>query len=430
MHKSLLAFFFVLVVGVSGGSDARAQALVAERDYYTASGGKVPRGYEDKVLVEVYFSYLCYRCRDVQPQLSEWLKKLPSDVEVAYVPLIEALKDRSGKRYRADHYVRAYYAAQHLGITEESHQAVYDGVHRSRVLPGPNDDPDLATIAAFYSAYGADSKEFLDVMRGPEVEDKVRFSKRRKRQSAIRGLPAIVVDGSYGVNARGGDYATMLRTASYLVEEQRKITPSSAAYAPPRAPVAEETVAVKTDRKAPAANDDKIVVRAFFDYRDHRSLEFEPLLSAWAGKQPEDVVVVQMPLPGTACLERYARAYYAAQYLGYAARTHRAVYDAVHKTGALLGPDSCPDRKRLIAFYGSQGVDVTELAKAWDSFRVETQVYRAQRQFRRIRAPSLPVLIVNDQPPAYTETARYGDLLNSADDLIERERRSGASSRE
>ena len=220
MKKQFIAIVLMLVVGWLSGLEARAQAPVAGKDYVTVAGGKVPEGYEGKVLVEVYFSYLCHHCRDIQPQLSTWTAKLPSDVVVVYVPVEAMLKDRYGRRYRADHYVRAYYVGEHFGLTRQTHQKVYDMVQKG-FLPGPADGPDIARIAMFFSVFGPTEAEVLEVMSSASVDEKVEQASQRTSDSGIRTMPTIVVDGSYSVSVKDANYAGMLETAGSLVDKAR-----------------------------------------------------------------------------------------------------------------------------------------------------------------------------------------------------------------
>ena len=220
MKKQFIATVLMLAVGWLSGLEAHAQAPVSGKDYVTVAGGKAPEGYEGKVLVEVYFSYLCHHCRDIQPQLSAWKAQLPRDVEVEYIPVEAILKDQYGRRYRADHYVRTYYVGEHFGLTSKTHQKVYDMVQKG-LLPGPADRPDIARIAMFFSVFGPTEAEVLEVMSSASVDEKVEQASQRTSATGIRTMPAIVVDGRYRVSAKGANYAGMLETAGYLVEKAR-----------------------------------------------------------------------------------------------------------------------------------------------------------------------------------------------------------------
>jgi len=101
----------------------------------------------------------------------------------------------------------------------------------------------------------------------------------------------------------------------------------------------------------------------------------------------------------------YQRAFYAAQALGVAEKTHDAMFDATWKTGetstynlkgAGLKPhDAWPTIETLAQFYAKHGVDPQEFIGVANSFSVNTQMKRADDLMKAYGVDSTPTMIVN-----------------------------------
>jgi thiol:disulfide interchange protein DsbA len=101
-----------------------------------------------------------------EPRFAAWTRQLPPYVRLAHVPA----------SFRAGfvQYARAYYVAQAFGIADKTHQAIYDGIHPTRTLPGEGEKPDEARIAKFYADFGVDADELLAAMQSFGVNLKIR----------------------------------------------------------------------------------------------------------------------------------------------------------------------------------------------------------------------------------------------------------------
>ena len=202
----------IAVALLLAGLAARAQspAPVAGKDYVEIPNGRPLDPGNGQVVVEEYFNYACPGCNGFEPQFAAWVKQLPPYVRLDHVPAA----------FRADfvQYARAYYAAQALGVVDAAHQAVYDGIHRTRTLPGEGQKPDEARIAKFYSGFGVDADQFLAAMQSFGVNVKVRRAAEHMQRSKIPETPSVVVNGRYLV--RGASVDDMLRIASALIEQE------------------------------------------------------------------------------------------------------------------------------------------------------------------------------------------------------------------
>lgn len=192
-------------------AQAQSPAPAAGKDYVEIPNGSPLNPGNGQVVVEEYFNYACPGCNGFEPRFSAWTKQLPSYVRLDHVPAA----------FRPDfvQYARAYYAAQALGVADKAHQAVYDGIHRTRTLPGEGQKPDEARIARFYSDFGVDADEFLAAMQSFGVNVKVQRATEHMQRIKIPETPSIVVNGRYLV--RGESIDEMFRIASALIEQER-----------------------------------------------------------------------------------------------------------------------------------------------------------------------------------------------------------------
>ena len=61
---------------------------------------------------------------------------------------------------------------------------------------------------------------------------------------------------------------------------------------------------------------------------------------------------------------QYAKAYYAAQSLNIAEKSHAAVYQAIHRARTLPAEGQRPDEEKIAAFYANYGVDAQQFLAA------------------------------------------------------------------
>lgn len=205
------AVFAITLGGAFGPLSAQSDTPVAGKDYIEISGGAPFEPEDGKIVVEEFFNYACPACADFEPLFSAWKAKLPDDVKVTYIP--------AAFRQDFEQYARAYYAAEVFGLTQKTHTAVYNGIHRARALPSEGQKPNEEKIAAFYASYGVSADDFLNTMRGFAVNFKIRRATQYMRQCKVTGTPSLVVNGRYLV--KGTTRADTLRIAEYLIAKER-----------------------------------------------------------------------------------------------------------------------------------------------------------------------------------------------------------------
>jgi thiol:disulfide interchange protein DsbA len=175
-------------------------------DYTTIDHPDQPTG--DKVQVVEVFGYGCHFCSNLQPDLAKWKKTLPSDVQFSYLPApFGGLPDG---------FMRAFYAAQALGVQEKSHDNIFKAVFVDKRVASTDDIPKL------YADYGVDPKIFASTMQSFAVSAKVATASDQAMHWGIEGTPTIVVDGKYRVlQLTGAGPQGMFRTVDWLIARQR-----------------------------------------------------------------------------------------------------------------------------------------------------------------------------------------------------------------
>ncbi|MBB3826590.1 thiol:disulfide interchange protein DsbA/DsbL [Xanthomonas arboricola] len=161
----------------------------------------------------------------------------------------------------------------------------------------------------------------------------------------------------------------------------------------------------------------KVEVVEVFGYTCPHCAHFEPALEAWAAKQPAYVRFTPVPAAFGGYWDAFARAYFAADILGVAKRSHRAMFDAIHEKQSV--PTQNVSADELAVFYADYGVPQQRFVDTFKSEAVDARL-KATREFAlRSKLPGTPALIVNGR---YLIGARnYPDMLRVADYLIARE---------
>lgn len=174
----------------------------------------------DVVEVVEVFSYACPHCNEFDPLLERWRADQPDDVAFSRVPAV------FNETYAA--LARAFFTAEALGVSEQVHTPIFHAIHARGV--------DLRRTELMASLFeemaGVAPDEFAEVYDSFGVRGKVQQADALARAYRITGVPALIVDGRYRVDARtAGGYERMLAVVDHLVAEQRKskgATPATA----------------------------------------------------------------------------------------------------------------------------------------------------------------------------------------------------------
>lgn len=164
---------------------------------------------------------------------------------------------------------------------------------------------------------------------------------------------------------------------------------------------------------------DKIEVAEIFWYGCPHCYNFEPVLKEWKQQVPADVSVVKIPVIWNPTNQVHARIMYTAEALGVLDKIHPATFDSMHQQGVMLTKD-----EEIVALFTGIGVEESAFREAYGSFGVTSALKRAENLTRRYGIRSVPILVVNGKYVVEGEGIKtFGDMLGTADELVERERR-------
>lgn len=210
-------------------------APVAGTDYVEIPAGQPFAPGSGKIEVVEVFGYTCPACAQFEPVLDAWKAKLPADVRV--VPVAAPF----GGYWEP--YAKAFYAADTLGLLDQTHDEMFRAVHIERSLP-VQPAPTNEQIAAFYGQQGADADAFANAMSSFAVDAKMKRARQFLTRSGVESTPTLIVNGKYRVIG-GRTYEDVLRITDHLVAQERAASAPAASgdAAAADAPVADAAAA-------------------------------------------------------------------------------------------------------------------------------------------------------------------------------------------
>mgnify|MGYP000673995472 CR=1 FL=1 len=162
-----------------------------------------------KIHVEELFWYGCGHCFTLEKHVESWTSKLPSDVQFTRVPAM------FGKSWVI--HAQLYYIGEVLGITEQSHGDIFKAIHiNGKRLQRKSEQRE------FFAAYGVSEEDFDKAYSSFTVKSRMQQGDKRIRAFRVSGVPALVVNGKYLVDASSaGGQGNMFKVVDYLIEKER-----------------------------------------------------------------------------------------------------------------------------------------------------------------------------------------------------------------
>jgi thiol:disulfide interchange protein DsbA len=203
--KNLLWVFVLLPLAAVANADEHWQ----EGKHYEKLSSPVPTRNEDKIEVAEVFWYGCPHCYAFKPLIEKWEVDMPDDVA------FELLPAALGRAWEP--HARAYYTTEALGVTDKTHDALFEALARDR--------KQLTTaeaLADYLSDYGVDEDEFIKTFNSFGVNAKMQQSQSRIRAARITGVPTMLINGKYKISAStAGSHEIMIEVIDYLVKKER-----------------------------------------------------------------------------------------------------------------------------------------------------------------------------------------------------------------
>ena len=198
----------MLVPGVSWAQQAEQPQYEADKHYKVLP---YPVRTQDPSKIEVVelFWYGCPHCRDFEPYVEAWRKQLPEDVRFEHLPAV------FGKTWEV--HAKAYFAADAMGIEDKIRQPLFDAIAKERKPLN-----DVESLASFIGGLGFDKEAFKKSFNSFGVRSKIEQALSRARGYRATGVPAVVVNGKYLVDATSaGGMDKVLRVVNFLIEKER-----------------------------------------------------------------------------------------------------------------------------------------------------------------------------------------------------------------
>jgi thiol:disulfide interchange protein DsbA len=162
----------------------------------------------------------------------------------------------------------------------------------------------------------------------------------------------------------------------------------------------------------------KIEVVEVFSYTCPHCAQFEPLVRAWRARQPADVKFTPVAGPFAANPEVFGRAYYAAESMGLAEKTHEAMFRAIHLDQSLSFMDATPET--IGAWYARYGADPAKFASTMASFAVDSKFKRSLQFIERAHVEGSPAIVIEGKYLVKGKTLE--ETLRIATHLVAKER--------
>ena len=137
-----------------------------------------------KIEVVEFFWYSCPHCNRFEPQLQEWVKKMPKDVVLRRAPVA----------FRPDFepQQRLYFVLESMGKVEELHTKVFNAIHVERQALNTAD-----LVANWAEKQGINKAKFIEAYNSFPVATKTRKATMLQDAYKVDGVPALGVAGKY-----------------------------------------------------------------------------------------------------------------------------------------------------------------------------------------------------------------------------------------
>jgi thiol:disulfide interchange protein DsbA len=190
---------------------AKTDWKYAEGEFFTtlpaAQGTSSPAG---KIEVAEVFWYGCGHCYNLEPLITDWVKKLPSDVNFVRIPVMwNPANEIHG---------RAYYTAEALGKLDDITPAIFGAIH---VDNKPMTDE--KEIQKLFEQHGVSAADFNRTFRSFSVDSQLKRAKDLTVKYRVQGVPLLVVNGKYTTNGpQIRSHQDLLAVTEELVQRERQ----------------------------------------------------------------------------------------------------------------------------------------------------------------------------------------------------------------
>ena len=185
--------------------------LAWAKDPFVVLNPAQPTDDPSKIEIIEFFHYGCPHCRDFDPLVAAWSRKLPADVSFRHVPAIWNNPQLAAL-------ARLFYAAEASGDLKTLHEKVFVAVQDER-RPLHTEDG----VREWIDGKVADPAKFMEAYKSFGVNSQLQRADQLARAMKIQGVPTVAVDGRFLTSASmAGSHDGALQVVDQLVERIRK----------------------------------------------------------------------------------------------------------------------------------------------------------------------------------------------------------------
>lgn len=170
----------------------------------------------------------------------------------------------------------------------------------------------------------------------------------------------------------------------------------------------------------PIPDNGQFYVEEFFLYSCPHCYKIEPNVEKWLKNKPKDVTFERVPAILGKQWGAYAHVYYVMEHNGFIEKSHRPMFDAIHKDDKFM--NNLPE---LTPFLAEYGMDSSAVKKAFTETNPEiaAKVKKALLRISAYKISSVPTFVVNGKYRVSASTAGGEDkVFDVIDDIIKKER--------
>ncbi len=172
----------------------------------------------NKIEVTEVFWYGCIHCYHMDPLLSAWVKKLPADVVFKRMP---GLPQPAWAPM-----AKAFYAMDDLKLSDKLHTALFDAIHKEKVLDPTNE---VAAIDWMTKKSGLDKSKVDAAFKSFSMNNKLNQAAQYFRATGATGVPSFIINGQFITSSTmAGGNEQALKTVDYIVGNIRADKTNSA----------------------------------------------------------------------------------------------------------------------------------------------------------------------------------------------------------
>ena len=197
------------------GAHAQGQPPKEGSDYLVLDKPAPTDSGAGKIEVVEFFWYSCPHCNKFEPQLEEWIKKMPKDVVLRRAPI--AFKPDFEPQQRL------YFVLEAMGKVEELNKKVFAAIHVEKLPLNTQ-----ALITEWAEKQGISKAKFTEAYNSFPVATKTRKATLLQDSYKVDGVPALGIAGKYYTS--GSLAQTMERAlvvTDHLIGLTRKAKPAA-----------------------------------------------------------------------------------------------------------------------------------------------------------------------------------------------------------